>query len=86
MRSKSARHASAAIDRWPNLRRLQGLINDPHLDGTYQINKGLRIARELLVDIANLGLPIGCEFLDTISPQVNLGAMGPYVVGAALRR
>ena len=47
----------------------KGLINDPFLDGSFQINKGLRIARQLLVDINNAGLPCGLEFLDTISPQ-----------------
>lgn len=59
----------------------KGLINDPDLNGTFQINKGLRIARTLLLDIAKLGLPAGCEFLDTISPQytadlVSWGAIG----------
>ncbi|KAI9187575.1 hypothetical protein H9P43_001964 [Blastocladiella emersonii ATCC 22665] len=48
----------------------KGLINDPDLDGTYQINKGLRIARQLLVDInGTIGLPCAGECLDTISPQ-----------------
>ncbi|KAJ7675865.1 hypothetical protein DFH06DRAFT_1266442 [Mycena polygramma] len=47
----------------------KGLINDPDLNGTFQINKGLRIARTLLLDIAKIGLPAGCEFLDTITPQ-----------------
>ncbi|KAJ7794127.1 hypothetical protein B0H14DRAFT_2923814 [Mycena olivaceomarginata] len=46
----------------------KGLINDPDLNGTFQINKGLRLARTLLLDIAKLGLPSGGEFLDTISP------------------
>lgn len=51
------------------------------LNGTFNINKGLRIARQLLLDINNLGLPAGCEFLDTISPQyicdlVTWGAIG----------
>ena len=44
----------------------KGLINDPDLDGTFQVNKGLRIARSLLRDITALGLPVGCEFLDPI--------------------
>ena len=48
----------------------KGLINDPDLDGSFKINKGLRIARELMLQINRLGLPIGTEFLDTISPQV----------------
>ncbi|ORZ34583.1 hypothetical protein BCR44DRAFT_37500 [Catenaria anguillulae PL171] len=48
----------------------KGLINDPNLDGSYQINKGLRIARQLLVDInGTIGLPCAGECLDTISPQ-----------------
>jgi len=42
---------------------LKGLINDPDLDGSFQINKGLRIARELLLDINEIGLPAGSEFL-----------------------
>ena len=42
----------------------KGLINDPDMNGSFQINKGLRIARTLLLEIANLGLPAGCEFLD----------------------
>lgn len=47
----------------------KGLINDPHLDGSFQINQGLRIARRLLLDINRLGVPTGSEFLDTIIPQ-----------------
>ena len=47
----------------------KGLINDPHLDGTCRSNEGLRLARRLLLDLAELGLPSGCEFLDPISPQ-----------------
>ena len=47
----------------------KGLINDPRLDGTFRINEGLRVARELLVEINGLGLPAGCEFLDMITPQ-----------------
>lgn len=47
----------------------KGLINDPDLNGTFNINKGLRVGRNLLLDINDLGLPVGCEFLDTISPQ-----------------
>ena len=45
----------------------KGLINDPDIDNSYQINKGLRMARELLCDINASGLPVGCELLDTIS-------------------
>src|SRR5205085_2470193 len=47
----------------------KGLINDPHLDGSFAINKGLRLARRLLLDIAELGLGSGTELLDTITPQ-----------------
>src|SRR5574337_1110122 len=47
----------------------KGLINDPHLDGSYKINEGLHIARKILLDLVSLGLPSGCEFLDPISPQ-----------------
>jgi len=59
----------------------KGLINDPHLDESFSINEGLRIARRLLLQVTALGLPIGCEFLDPISPQfiadvVSWGAIG----------
>ncbi|MDX1649596.1 MAG: 3-deoxy-7-phosphoheptulonate synthase, partial [Myxococcota bacterium] len=59
----------------------KGLINDPHLDESFSINQGLRIARRLLLDVAEMGLPIGCEFLDPITPQfiadvVSWGAIG----------
>jgi 3-deoxy-7-phosphoheptulonate synthase len=59
----------------------KGLINDPDLDGSFRINKGLRVARELLLDINELGLPAGCEYLDMITPQyiadmVSWGAIG----------
>ncbi len=59
----------------------KGLINDPDLDGTFQINKGLKLARRLLLDVNNMGLPAGTEFLDLISPQyiadlISWGAIG----------
>jgi len=59
----------------------KGLINDPNLNGTFQINRGLRLARRLLLDINELGMPAGTEFLDLISPQymadlVSWGAIG----------
>ncbi len=59
----------------------KGLINDPDLDGTFQINKGLRLARRLLLDVNEMGLPAGTEFLDLISPQyiadlISWGAIG----------
>ena len=47
----------------------KGLINDPDIDGSFKINKGLRIARQLLCDLTDLGVPVGSELLDTISPQ-----------------
>jgi len=47
----------------------KGLINDPDIDGSFRINKGLRIARQLLCDLTDLGVPVGSELLDTISPQ-----------------
>ncbi|THV05292.1 phospho-2-dehydro-3-deoxyheptonate aldolase [Dendrothele bispora CBS 962.96] len=69
----------------------KGLINDPDLNGTFQINRGLRIARSLLLDIAKLGLPAGCEFLDTISPQytadlVSWGAIGARTTESQVHR
>jgi 3-deoxy-7-phosphoheptulonate synthase len=59
----------------------KGLINDPRLDGSFNINEGLRLARRFLADVAALGLPAGTEFLDPISPQfladlVSWGAIG----------
>jgi 3-deoxy-7-phosphoheptulonate synthase len=59
----------------------KGLINDPHLDGSGDVNAGLRIARKLLLQVLDVGLPIGCEFLDPITPQyisdtVAWGAIG----------
>ena len=47
----------------------KGLINDPHLDGSFDMNRGLRLARILLLDLADLGLPTGTEFLDPFTPQ-----------------
>ena len=59
----------------------KGLINDPNLDGTFKVNEGLAIARGLLLDLAEMGMPAGCEFLDMITPQyladlVSWGAIG----------
>ncbi len=59
----------------------KGLINDPDLNNTFQINKGLHLARQLLLDLAEMGLPAGTEYLDLISPQfyadlVSWGAVG----------
>ena len=50
-------------------RRMEGFINDPDLDGSFQINKGLCLARQLLCDLTNLGVPVGSELLDTVSPS-----------------
>lgn len=60
----------------------KGLINDPGLDDSFQINKGLRVARELLRDINQLGLPAGSEFLDLISPQYIADLVGWGAIGA----
>jgi 3-deoxy-7-phosphoheptulonate synthase len=60
----------------------KGLINDPHLDGSFKINDGLRIARRLLVDLAELGLPAGTEFLDMIIPQYMAGLVSWGAIGA----
>jgi len=59
----------------------KGLINDPDIDGTFEINKGIRLARKLLLDINEMGMPAGTEFLDLITPQyiadlVSWGAIG----------
>lgn len=59
----------------------KGLINDPDLDNSFQINKGLHLARQLLLDLGELGLPCGTEYLDLISPQyvadlISWGAIG----------
>lgn len=59
----------------------KGLINDPNLDDSFEINEGLRLARSLLLDLADMGLPVGSEFLDLISPQyiadlISWGAIG----------
>jgi 3-deoxy-7-phosphoheptulonate synthase len=60
----------------------RGLINDPHLDGSYAVNDGLRLARRLLLDVVALGLPIGCEFLDPISPQFFADTVTWAAIGA----
>jgi 3-deoxy-7-phosphoheptulonate synthase len=69
----------------------KGLINDPHLDGTGDVNTGLRTARRLLLDVLALGLPIGCEFLDPITPQyisdaVCWGAIGARTTESQIHR
>lgn len=60
----------------------KGLINDPYLDDSYQINDGLRLARKLLCDINNLGLPTAGEYLDMISPQYIADLMSWGAIGA----
>ena len=60
----------------------KGLINDPHLDGSGDVNAGLRLARTLLLDVLDLGLPIGCEFLDPITPQYISDAVAWGAIGA----
>ena len=69
----------------------KGLINDPDMDGSYHINKGLRLARELLVEIAALGVPAGTEFLDTTFGQfyadlTSWGAIGARTVESQVHR
>ena len=69
----------------------KGLINDPDLDGSYRINKGLRLARQLLADLASLGLPAGTEFLDTTFGQffadlVSWGAIGARTTESQVHR
>jgi 3-deoxy-7-phosphoheptulonate synthase len=69
----------------------KGLINDPDLDGSYHINKGLRLARQLLADLAELGVPAGTEFLDTTFGQfyadlVSWGAIGARTVESQVHR
>jgi 3-deoxy-7-phosphoheptulonate synthase len=69
----------------------KGLINDPALDGSFAINAGLRVGRRLLLDLAELGLPAGCEFLDPITPQfisdlVTWGAIGARTTESQVHR
>jgi len=60
----------------------KGLINDPHLDGSFKINDGLRLARHLLLDLAEMGVPTGTEFLDMITPQYVAGLVSWGAIGA----
>src|SRR5437660_6761745 len=69
----------------------KGLINDPHLDGSFQINDGLKIGRSLLLELNNLGIPAGVEYLDVISPQyiadvVSWGAIGARTTESQVHR
>ena len=69
----------------------KGMINDPHLDGTGDVNAGLHMARRLMLEVLDLGLPIGCEFLDPITPQyisdaVSWGAIGARTTESQIHR
>src|SRR6266576_2904067 len=69
----------------------KGLINDPGLDGSHDVHRGLRAARRLLLDIVSLGLPVGCEWLDPITPQyiadtVAWGAIGARTTESQVHR
>src|SRR3990172_1768450 len=69
----------------------KGLLNDPNLDGSFRINDGLRIARGLLLDLDEMGVPVGCEFLDMITPQyigdlVAWGAIGARTTESQIHR
>ena len=69
----------------------KGLINDPNLDGSYSINKGLRLARGFLLEVANIGLPTATEFLDTVTPQftadlISWGAIGARTTESQVHR
>jgi 3-deoxy-7-phosphoheptulonate synthase len=69
----------------------KGLINDPRLDGSFSINEGLRVARQLLLDLNESGVPVGCEFLDMITPQyiadlVSWGAIGARTTESQVHR
>ena len=69
----------------------KGLINDPDIDESFQINKGLRVSRQLFCDLTSKGMPIASEMLDTISPQfladlISLGAIGARTTESQLHR
>ena len=69
----------------------KGLINDPDLDNSFKINKGLRISRQLFLDLTTKGMPIATEVLDTISPQffadmLSVGAVGARTTESQLHR
>lgn len=69
----------------------KGLINDPDIDGSFKINKGLRLSRQLFVDLTDKGMPIASEMLDTISPQfladlLSVGAIGARTTESQLHR
>jgi len=60
----------------------KGLINDPHLDNSYAVNEGLHMGRKILLDITKIGLPVGCEFLDPITPQFFADVVSWAAIGA----
>ena len=69
----------------------KGLINDPHLDDSRDVNQGLHTARRLLLEVTDLGLAVGCEFLDPITPQyisdvVSWGAIGARTTESQIHR
>jgi len=69
----------------------KGLINDPHLDGSGDVGEGLRLARRVLLGVLDAGLPVGCEFLDPITPQyiadaVSWGAIGARTTESQIHR
>lgn len=69
----------------------KGLLNDPHLDGTFSMNEGLRIGRKLLLDLTDMGMPTAVEFLDMISPQyladlISWGAIGARTTESQVHR
>ena len=69
----------------------KGLINDPGLDASFRINDGLKIARKLLLDLNEMGMPVGCEFLDMITPQyigdlISWGAIGARTTESQVHR
>ncbi|MGH8504017.1 MAG: 3-deoxy-7-phosphoheptulonate synthase AroG [Gammaproteobacteria bacterium] len=69
----------------------KGLINDPRLDGSFEINTGLRLARELLLNLSDMGMPAGTEYLDVISPQyvadlISWGAIGARTTESQVHR
>src|SRR5215470_6638765 len=69
----------------------KGLINDPYLDGSFRINDGLRASRKLLVELNEMGMPAGVEYLDVISPQyisdlVSWGAIGARTTESQVHR
>lgn len=69
----------------------KGLINDPDINGSFKINKGLKISRQLFVDLTSMGMPLASEMLDTISPQfladlLSVGAIGARTTESQLHR